>query len=85
MPEQIIEFVLEEALIIIPALWIIGYFLKHTPSVRDWIIPWVLLAVGIGTTLALLGTTVANGVQGVLVTGVAVLAHQLLKQTKERS
>jgi len=33
--EQLLQFIIEEALIVIPALWIVGTFLKQTPNVSD--------------------------------------------------
>lgn len=81
---EIIEYIINEALIIVPVLWILGNFLKRTPKVQDWIIPWVLLAVGILAALGIIGFTVNAAIQGVLVAGAAVLGHQLVKQTTER-
>lgn len=78
------NFIFEEALIVIPVLWIIGVFLKKTPNIADWFIVWILLLVGIVATVALLGFTAQAVLQGVLVVGAAVLGHQLLKQTTER-
>lgn len=83
MPDQIMEFIANEALIIVPALWIIGTFLKRTPKVEDWTIPWVLVGAGIAGAIALLGASAESVIQGILVAGAAVLFHQLLKQTKE--
>ena len=81
---EFIDYIISEALIIIPVLWILGSFLKRTPKVQDWIIPWVLLAVGILAALGIIGFTVDAAVQGILVAGAAVLGHQLVKQTTER-
>ncbi len=81
---EILEYIITEALIIIPVLWILGSFLKRTPKVQDWTIPWVLLAVGILAALGIIGFTVDAAIQGVLVAGAAVLGHQLVKQTTER-
>jgi hypothetical protein len=81
---EILEYIISEALIIIPVLWILGSFLKKTPKVEDWLIPWVLLAVGILAALGIIGFTVDAAVQGILVSGAAVLGHQLLKQTQNR-
>lgn len=78
------DFILEEALIVIPVLWILGAFLKRTPNIADWVIVWVLLVVGIIATVALLGFTAQAVLQGVLIAGAAVLGHQLIKQTNER-
>ena len=81
---EFIEYIITEALIIIPVLWILGTFLKKTPKVQDWVIPWVLMLIGILLALGLLGVSVDAAVQGVLVSGASVLGHQLLKQTQNR-
>lgn len=81
---EILEYIINEALIIIPVLWILGSFLKRTPKVQDWIIPWVLLFVGVVLAIGIIGLTVDAAVQGILVAGAAVLGHQLVKQTTER-
>jgi hypothetical protein len=80
---DLVQYVVDEALIIVPVLWVIGAFLKQTPFFANWAIVWVLLFVGIVLTMALLGTSVVSFIQGILVTGVAVMGHQLLKQTLE--
>ncbi len=85
MEMDIGKFIIEKALIIVPALWIIGSFLKHTPAIRDWIIPWILTGLGIVGAVAIMGVTAEAVVQGILVAGMAVLGHQLLKQTMEKS
>lgn len=72
---------MDEALIIVPVLWVLGAFLKQTPFFADWAIVWVLLLVGVTLTMALLGTSVSSFIQGILVTGVAIMGHQLIKQT----
>lgn len=81
---EILEYIINEALIIIPVLWILGTFLKKTPEIADWTIPWILLVVGILIAVGVIGFTIDAAIQGVLVTGAAVLGHQLLKQTSNR-
>jgi hypothetical protein len=81
---EILEYIINEALIIIPVLWILGSFLKKTPRVQDWTIPWVLLVAGMLFAIGIIGFNVDAVVQGVLVAGAAVLGHQLLKQTTNR-
>ena len=81
---EFIEYIINEALIVVPALWIIGRFLKKTPKIQDWVIPWVLLVVGILATLGIMGFTIDAAVQGILVAGAAVFGHQLVKQTQNR-
>lgn len=82
---EILDYIIKEALIIIPVLWILGAFLKKTPKVEDWTIPWVLLVIGILLSVGIIGFTVDAAVQGVLVAGAAVLGHQLFKQTVNRN
>lgn len=81
---DILTYIVEQALILVPALWIVGAFLKKTPNVPDWVIPWALLAAGVGGAIAIIGTTPEAVIQGILVTGVAVLGHQIVKQTTEQ-
>lgn len=82
--EFINEYIIEQALIIIPVLLILGAIIKATPNVKDWIIPYVLLVLGTGFTVALLGLNVDAVIQGVLVSGAAVFGHQLYAQAKNR-
>ena len=82
--EQLLAFILEEALVMIPVLLIFGWVIKQTNKVSNNYIPVILLVLGVGFTPLLLGGfTPHNVVQGVLVTGGAVLTHQLYKQTQE--
>ena len=82
--EQLLAFILEEALVMIPVLLIFGWVIKQTNKVSNNYIPVILLILGVGFTPLLLGGfTPGNIVQGVLVTGGAVLSHQLYKQTQE--
>ncbi len=75
------KYIVEQALVIVPVLWVIGVFLKRTPRVPNWKIAWILVVLGIILTVGILGFSAQAVVQGVLVAGVAVLGHQLLKQT----
>jgi len=81
---EIFDFLVQEAIIIVPALWIVGTFLKSTPNISDWTIPWILLLFGVTGSMALLGPGPESFVQGILVTGVAVLGHQLKIQTERK-
>ena len=80
------KYLLKEMLILIPVLYIIGMILKTTPKVRDWLIPWILLVIGV-VFAVLVGmgaemSIVDAVLQGILVTGVTVFANQLIIQTK---
>ncbi|WP_235907318.1 phage holin family protein [Niallia circulans] len=76
--ELLKAYINENYYIFIPVLWVIGYALKQTPMIPNWLIIWILLAFSI-----ILGTW-SNGfhlsaiINGILVTGVAVLGHQMM-------
>ena len=82
--ENFIDYVMEEALILIPVLFIFGKLLKETPKLANWLIPYILLVVGVVLAFFLIGFTVHGIVQGVLVSGTAVFTHQLFKQAKNK-
>ena len=79
---DIINFIIEEGLIMIPVLYIIGEIIKFTGILNNKWIPLTLLVFSIlFTPLLLGGFTPDNIVQAVLVTGVTVLGDQLIKQS----
>ena len=81
---DIIKYISDEALILIPALYVIGMLLKGTPKVQDWLIPYILLVLGILGAIGILGISVKAVIQGILVTGATVLTNQLIKQVKSK-
>ncbi len=82
--DEFIKFINDKALILIPVLFVIGQLLKNTPKVPDWVIPWVLLVIGVTGGVLIIKDPLQGIVQGVLVTGATVLTHQLVKQTMNR-
>lgn len=82
MSNEIIEYIVADALILIPVLFVLGLLLKNTPRIKDWLIPWVLLVIGLVLAVLIVGDLLQGIIQGVLVVGATVLAHQLIKQTK---
>lgn len=85
MEMNIMEFITEQAFILVPALYVLGLMLKQTKQIKDWTIPWILLICGIGSCIAIMGINIQALLQGVLVTGVAVFGNQLVKQTTVKS
>lgn len=75
-----IQYITENALILIPVLNIIGVILKDTKKIPDKYIPLILLGFGILGTVAVMGLSPEGVVQGVLVTGTAVYGNQVVKQ-----
>lgn len=81
---EALKFLIEDAKIVVVALWVIGALLKNTPKVQNWLIPWVLMATSvILTSLTLGGFTIDNLNQAIIVAGIAIAGHQLFKQSKE--
>lgn len=79
-----LNFIMEEALIVVPALWIIGAFIKYTEFITDKWIPLILLGISvILVPLVVGGFSAAAIVQAILVAGSAVLGHQIIKQAKK--
>ena len=78
---ELINFVPEQLLILVAALYIIGVFLKDSKKIKDYLIPWILLTISIGFSIAINGISATSILQGIICTGVAVLSNQLIKQT----
>lgn len=77
---EFFNYIVDEGLILIPALYIIGLILKGLPKIKDNYIPVILLIFGVGFSLALLGLSVDSVIQGILITGVTVYGNQVYKQ-----
>lgn len=84
MNTEIIKYITENALILIPVLLIIGRMIKNTEKIKDKWIPLILLPLGIAGAMALGGICVDSAVQGVLVTGAAVYGNQIVKQMSKK-
>ena len=77
------EYVNEGSLVLIPVLLILGALIKKINKIPDEIIPITLLVIGLILSIASLGFNVEAVVQGILVTGAAVLGNQTYKQVKK--
>lgn len=85
------NFIVKQALILVPALYVLGMILKGWKLIPDNFIPTILLIFGIAGALAIMGIKVSSTpeeitravVQGVLVTGAAVYTNQLIKQYRK--
>lgn len=78
--ENIIKFVPEQLLILV-VIYVIGMFLKKTPKVVDWSIPWILVVLGVGFSVAIMGINPNSILQGVICAFGAIATNQLVKQT----
>lgn len=82
---DIMQYIAQNALILIPVLYIIGMILKNTEKISDRYIPVILLGFGIAGTIAIMGLNIEAVIQGVLVTGATVYTNQLMKQKNKDS
>lgn len=81
---EFVHFIVEEGLIMIPVLYIIGEIVRHTETVPNKWIPLAILIVSVILTPLVIGMYSADTiVQAVLVAGVTVFGHQLAKQVKK--
>lgn len=80
---EILSYITENALVLIPVLIIIGLILKKLEFVPDKYIPVILLPFGILGAMSLGGWTIQSTIQGILVTGAAVYGNQIVKQLKK--
>jgi hypothetical protein len=81
---EFVKFITENALILVPALYVLGLILKGTEKIADKYIPVILLPIGILGSVALAGLTVQAVIQGILVTGASVYTNQLIKQIQKQ-
>ncbi|MDU4327288.1 MAG: phage holin family protein [Clostridium celatum] len=77
------NYITENALILIPVLYVLGMFLKALEFIKDKYIPCIILLLGIAFSVAIIGFNVDAIIQGVLVAGATVLGNQLIKQYKK--
>ena len=75
-----LKYITENAIILVPVLYIIGNILKGTELIKDKYIPILLMPVGIAFSIAIIGVNVEAVIQGVLVVGATVYSNQLIKQ-----
>ena len=69
---EILSYIMDNALILIPVLLVLGQIVKGIQKIPDKWIPIILLPIGVAGALALGGVSVDSAVQGVLVTVAAV-------------
>lgn len=81
---DLLVYITENALVVIPVLLIIGVMFKDSKRIKDKYIPILLLVVGVLLTIGLRRNMGADTiVQGVLVTAASVYLNQIVKQLRE--
>ena len=85
MNEMIFNYIVDDGLILIPVLYVIGYIIKNTNILSNRWIPLVLLVIGIMFSIFLLNDPIVDRViQGILIAGVTVFIDQVKKQNFEK-
>lgn len=81
---EILEYVVNEGLVMVPVLFILAEIIKHTGMIGNKWIPGILLVISLAFTPYLLGGYGPdNIVQAVLVAGVTVFGNELFKQSRK--
>jgi hypothetical protein len=81
---DIISFISEKGLILIPAALIIGAVVTKIPYIPDWGIPLIVLLAGIIGGGFLIGWGADGIIQGILAAGAATFGHQMVMQIVDR-
>lgn len=74
------EYIIDNCLILIPVLYVLGAIFKNVGVIKDKYIPLILLPIGIALAMAIRGVNVEAIIQGILVVGVTVYGNQVFKQ-----
>ncbi|MFJ7975199.1 phage holin family protein [Peribacillus sp. JNUCC 23] len=74
-------YIRNDALILIPVLYFIGLFLRQTPFIPAWSYAWIQVSFAIMSCLLYYGFAITSVVQGILVTGAAVVFRDLIHNT----
>lgn len=77
---DILNYIVDEGLVLIPCLIIIASIIKHTSVIKDKYIPLIVLVLGIVGAYGILGFNVDATIQGILLAGATVFSSQLVKQ-----
>jgi len=74
------KYLVENAYVLIPVLYILGNILKDLKFIAYKYIPIILLGLGILLACCWLGFDISAVIQGILLTGITVYSNQLVKQ-----
>ncbi|MFX3635468.1 MAG: phage holin family protein [Candidatus Pristimantibacillus sp.] len=79
----IFQLIDPKLIIVVAVCWVVGYVLKETPRVPNWLIVYIVTLVAVALTIWLIGFGPDAIIQGVLAGAFAVFGHQIVKQTKD--
>ncbi|MCR8655849.1 phage holin family protein [Paenibacillus endoradicis] len=79
------QYIQPEMLIVVPTLLFLGWMMKSTPKVPDWLIPYVNTVVGIIAGIAMTPSVIDGIIQGILVSAMSILVYNLYRQWKRKN
>ncbi|MGP4072107.1 phage holin family protein [Piscibacillus sp. B03] len=79
---DLFNFIMDEALILVPVLMVLGKIIKQSQVIPSRFIPLSLLVISIILTSIMLGFSFEAFIQSILIAGAAVFGHQLFKQSR---
>lgn len=79
---DLFNFIMDEALILVPVLMVLGKIIKQSQVIPSRFIPLSLLVISIILTNIMLGFSFEAFIQSILIAGAAVFGHQLFKQSR---
>lgn len=87
---QILSFIDPTLVVIVVACYVLGMFIKGIPSIKNWLIPLILLGFAIIVTILYLAIVLGQGftgkvfilglIQGLICSAVAVYGNEVVKQ-----
>ncbi|MDB3084738.1 holin [Clostridioides difficile] len=83
--DNLISFIPEQLLILVAALYILGFGCKKYKQLDNKYIPVVLLILGVGFSVWMLGLNADAVLQGVICWGISIGINQTYKQLKEEN
>ncbi|EGT3744032.1 phage holin family protein [Clostridioides difficile] len=83
--DNLISFIPEQLLILVAALYVLGFGCKKYKQLDNKYIPVVLLILGIGFSIWMLGLNADAVLQGVICWGISIGINQTYKQLKEEN
>lgn len=77
------NYIMDNRTILIPVLYILGYIIKNSKTIKNKYIPLILLFTGIILSIMMGGVLINNIIQGILVSGATVMGDQIIKQSNK--
>ena len=78
---DLLQHLNQNYLMLVPALWVLGFALKQTPRIPNWSIIWIIGAVSLALAFVSYGFHIEAFVNGITAAGISVFGHQLVKNS----